>query len=179
MWSFHRTGCQESWTPAVLANAIFPIQSGTLSGLHDLHRGLVLELTPTTTAHADGAADSSGRWQYAGSGDVGGDVRWGLSQNLTLSGTLNPDFSQVESDVGQVLLNERFALFYPEKRPFFLDGLERFDTPNQLIYTRRVVDPDAGVKIAGKAGGTDVAALLTLDGRDQSITRARPFIGAL
>ncbi|MFI5208692.1 MAG: DUF5916 domain-containing protein, partial [Gemmatimonadales bacterium] len=174
------SGFQDSWTPAVRANASFLIQSGTLSGLHDLHRGLVLELTPTTTAHADGAADSTtGRWGYASSADIGGDVRWGVSQSLTFNGTVNPDFSQVEADVGQVLLNERFALFYPEKRPFFLEGLERFDTPNQLIYTRRIVDPDGGIKLAGKAGGTDIAALAAQDGRDQSATLSHPLIGAL
>src|SRR4029077_5584013 len=142
------------------ANASFLIQSGTLSGLHDLHRGLVLELTPTTTSHVDGAADSSGRWGYGGSVDVGGDVRWGLSQNLTLAGTLNPDFSQVESDVGQVLLNERFALFYPEKRPFFLDGLQLFDPPNQLIYTRQIVAPKAGAKLTGKLGSLNIASIV-------------------
>jgi hypothetical protein len=62
-----------------------------------------------------------------------------------------------------VLLNERFALFYPEKRPFFLDGLELFDTPNQMIYTRRIVAPEAGVKLAGKVGGTNLATLVALD----------------
>jgi len=126
------TGAQDSWTPALRANASFLIQSGTLSGLHDLRRGLVLELTPTTTLHASGAPDSaSGRWKYDNTGDLGGDLHWGITQSLTLNGTVNPDFSQVEADVGQITLNQRFELFYPEKRPFFLDGLERFGTPNQ------------------------------------------------
>ena len=158
------TGAQDSWTPAVRASASFLIQSGTMSGLHDLHRGLVLEVTPTTTAHADGAPDTTtGRWRYGSSGELGGDVRWGLSQSLTLNGTVNPDFSQVEADVGQVTLNQRFELFYPEKRPFFLDGLERFDTPNRLIYTRRVSNPDGGVKLAGKVNGLDIASLAAVD----------------
>ena len=174
------TGFQDSWAPAIRANASFLSQWGTLTGLHDLRRGLVLELTPTTTGHLTGAADAAtGRWLYGSSADAGGDVRWGITQNLTLNGTINPDFSQVEADIGQVLLNERFALFYPEKRPFFLDGLERFDTPNQLIYTRRVADPDGGLKLAGKIGGTDVAGLAALDNRGQSATGSAPFIGAL
>lgn len=158
------SGAQDSWTPAVRASASFLIQSGTLSGMHDLHRGLVLELTPTATARADGTPDStSGRWHYAGGGDVGGDVRWGISQSLTLNGTVNPDFSQVEADVGQVTLNQRFELFYPEKRPFFLDGLERFDTPSRLIYTRRIANPDGGIKLAGKLNGLDIATLAAVD----------------
>jgi hypothetical protein len=158
------SGAQDSWTPAVRASASFLIQSGTLSGMHDLRRGLVLELTPTATARADGTPDTtSGRWRYAGGGDVGGDVRWGISQSLTLNGTVNPDFSQVEADVGQVTLNQRFELFYPEKRPFFLDGLERFDTPSRLIYTRRIANPDGGIKLAGKVNGMDIATLAAVD----------------
>jgi hypothetical protein len=172
------SGFQDSWTPAVRANSSFLGQSGTLRGLHDLHRGLVLELTPTITGRLDGSRLPSGRWDYSGSSDVGGDVRWGISQNLTMNGTVNPDFSQVEADVGQVTLNERFALFYPEKRPFFLDGLELFDTPGQLIYTRRIADPDLGVKLAGKVGRMNVATLIAADGKGQSTTGGdRPLFG--
>lgn len=157
------TGFQDSWTPAVRASASFLRQSGTLEGLRELRRGLVLDLTPTATGRLDGSRASAGTWGYEEGGELGGDLRWGIRQNLTLNGTYNPDFSQVEADVGQVLLNERFALFYPEKRPFFLDGLELFDTPNQLIYTRRIVAPRGGIKLAGKLGRTQVAALSALD----------------
>ncbi|MDP9203014.1 MAG: DUF5916 domain-containing protein, partial [Gemmatimonadota bacterium] len=96
------------------------------------------------------------------------DIRWGIRQNLSLNGTINPDFSQVEADVGQVLLNERFALFYPEKRPFFLNGLELFDTPNQLIYTRRIVAPLGGLKLIGRLAGTNIASMLVGDDRQYS-----------
>jgi hypothetical protein len=157
------TGFQDSWTPAVRASASFLGQSGTLEELHDLKRGLVLEVTPTATGRLDGAGAPSGGWDYQGGGELGADLRWGIRQNLTLNGTWNPDFSQVEADVGQVLLNERFALFYPEKRPFFLDGLELFDTPNQLIYTRSIVAPRAGAKLAGKLGRTNLATMFVAD----------------
>ncbi len=173
------SGMQDSWTPAVRANASFLGQSGTLQGLHDLKRGIVLEMTPTATARLDGTPKSPRGWQYDGHRDFGADIRWGISQNLTMNGTVNPDFSQVEADVGQVTLNERFALFYPEKRPFFLDGLELFDTPNQLIYTRRITNPDAGLKLAGKVGPFNVATLVAADGQDQSATGQRtPFFSA-
>ncbi|MGH9422862.1 MAG: DUF5916 domain-containing protein, partial [Thermoanaerobaculia bacterium] len=110
--------------------------------------------------------------------DLGGDVRWGIRQNLTLNGTINPDFSQVEADIGQVLLNERFALFYPEKRPFFLDGLELFDSPNQLIYTRQIVAPRAGVKLTGKLAGLNIASIVAADDRQYSWTGAHsPLFG--
>ncbi|MEZ4585626.1 MAG: DUF5916 domain-containing protein [Gemmatimonadales bacterium] len=164
------SGFQDSWTPAVRANASFLGQSGALVGLRDLHRGLVLEVTPTAVGRADGSRASDGSWDYDASRDVGADVRWGIKQNLSLNGTVNPDFSQVEADVGQVVLNERFALFFPEKRPFFLDGLELFDTPNQLIYTRRIVDPKAGVKLAGKIGSANVGTLIAADNEALSAT---------
>jgi len=172
-WGLHvlrrvqHSGFQDTWAPAIRANANFLAQSGTLDGLHDLKRGLVLEATPTATAHAD-RSPTIGNGNYQQKADLGGDVRWGIRQNLTLNGTINPDFSQVEADVGQVLLNERFALFYPEKRPFFLDGLELFDSPNQLIYTRQIVAPLGGVKLTGKLGGTNIASMLVGDDRQYS-----------
>ena len=168
-WGIHilrriqHSGFQDTWAPAVRATANFLAQSGTLEGLHDMHRGLVLEATPTFTAKVNGAPGPTGSQEYTSRGDFGGDARWGLRQNLTLNATINPDFSQVEADIGQVLLNQRFALFYPEKRPFFLEGLELFDTPNQLIYTRRIVDPTGGLKLAGKISGVNVASMLVQD----------------
>jgi hypothetical protein len=172
-WGIHilrrvqHSGFQDTWAPAIRAAANFLAQSGTLDGLHDLKRGLVLEATPTVTAKADRAA-AIGDGSYRRKAELGGDARWGIRQNLTLNGTINPDFSQVEADVGQVLLNERFALFYPEKRPFFLDGLELFDSPNQLIYTRQIVAPLGGVKLAGKLGGTNIASMVVADDRAYS-----------
>jgi hypothetical protein len=168
-WGIHilrrvqHTGFQDTWAPAIRAAANFFGQAGTLDGLHDMHRGLVLEATPTMTARVDGAPTANSGHEYDGKTEFGADAKWGIRQNLTLNATVNPDFSQVEADVGQVLLNERFALFYPEKRPFFLDGLELFDAPNQLIYTRRIVAPRGGVKLAGKALGANVAAMAVQD----------------
>ena len=173
-WGIHilrrvqHSGFQDTWAPALRANANFLAQSGTLEGLHDLKRGLVLEATPTVTARADRSPTIGNGRDYQQKGELGGDVRWGIRQNLTLNGTINPDFSQVEADVGQVLLNERFALFYPEKRPFFLDALELFDSPNQLIYTRQIVAPLGGLKLTGKLGGTNIASMLVADDQQYS-----------
>src|SRR6478672_1210866 len=173
-WGIHilrrvqHSGFQDTWAPAVRATANFLAQSGTLEGLHDMHRGLVLEATPTFTGRVDGSPGTSGSRDYTSRGDFGGDARWGVKQNLTLNATINPDFSQVEADIGQVLLNERFALFYPEKRPFFLDGLELFDSPNQLIYTRRIVAPNGGAKLTGKIGGLNIASIVAGDDKAYS-----------
>ena len=183
-WGIHilrrvqHSGFQDTWAPAIRANANFLAQSGTLDGLHDLRRGLVLEATPTMTARADRAPNIGNGRDYQQKGEFGGDIRWGIRQNLTLNGTINPDFSQVEADVGQVLLNERFALFYPEKRPFFLDGLELFDSPNQLIYTRQIVAPKAGAKLTGKIGGLNIASIVAGDDRLYSWSGAHsPLFG--
>src|SRR3989442_236613 len=155
-------GYEDTWTPAVRASASFLIQSGKLVGLSDLHRGLVMEATPEFTTRVEGRP-ATPQYLYTGRPELGVNLRWGLTQNLNLSGTANPDFSQVEADVGQVTVNQRFALFYPEKRPFFLEGLEQFDTPNRLIYTRRITQPVAGAKLTGKAGGMNLAYLAAVD----------------
>ncbi|HVO35842.1 MAG TPA: DUF5916 domain-containing protein [Gemmatimonadales bacterium] len=171
------SGYQDSWAPVVRASASFMNQSGWLEGLHDLHRGLVLDLTPVATERVDGAPDSTGRYRYADTARFGLDAHYGVTPNLSLDGTYKPDFSQVEADVGQVTLNQRFALFYPEKRPFFLDGLELFDTPNQLIYTRRIANPDWGAKLAGKAGPWTIAAIGATDATSRSLTGHHPLFG--
>src|SRR5213594_1525372 len=173
------SGYEETWTPAVRANASFLIQSGRLVGLTGLKRGVVLDLTPEFTTKVDGAPVAPGRYDYTGTPELGGNLRWGVTQNLAVTATANPDFSQVEADVGQVTVNERFALFYPEKRPFFLEGLEQFDTPNRLIYTRQIVQPVAGAKLTGKLGSTAVAYLGAVDDRGQSASGNNPVFNLL
>jgi hypothetical protein len=159
------SGHEDTWAPAVRANASFLVQSGHLSGLTQLHRGLVVDIDPELTSSVAGDQGPTS-WHYADPNvRVGGNVRWGVTPNFTLNATVRPDFSQVESDVGQVTVNERFALFFPEKRPFFLEGLEQYDTPDRLIYTRQIGAPVAGVKLTGKQGGTAIAYLGAVDDR--------------
>jgi len=164
------SGHEDSWTPAQRAKSSFLAQSGTLDGLQDLKRGLVLDLNPIVTAKADGIARDT-RWGYdASRPELGGNVRWGVTPNLTVNGTVNPDFSQVEADASQFTFDPRSALFFPEKRPFFLDGAELFNTPNNLIYTRRIAAPITAVKLTGKSAGTDVAVLSAVDDATTSAT---------
>jgi len=166
------SGHEDSWTPAQRAKSSFLAQSGTLDGLTDLRRGLVLDLNPIATAKADGTP-SDDRWRYdTNRPEFGGNIRWGVTPNLTLNGTVNPDFSQVEADASQFTFDPRSALFFPEKRPFFLDGAELFNTPNNLIYTRRIAAPITAVKLTGKASGTDIAVLSAVD---DAVTSASGF----
>jgi hypothetical protein len=171
---------QDTWTPAVRASASFLSQAGTLEGLTGLRRGLVLSANPFTTGRLDGAPDSLGGWHYDATPEMGLNLSWGITSNLTLDGTANPDFSQVEADAAQVTVNERFAIFYPEKRPFFLEGIELFNTPNSLIYTRRIAEPLAGLKLTGKVAGTSVALLSAVDDKRVSATgEDYPIVNAL
>src|SRR5207253_1356321 len=113
MFAVNPLGVQEDgvWSDGVGAGAAGgPSAGGRLVGLTQLRRGLVLDLTPEFTTKVDGAPTSAG-YDYWGTPEVAGTVRWGLTQNLSMTGTANPDFSQVEADVGQVTLNQRFALF--------------------------------------------------------------------
>jgi len=126
-----------------------------ITGLEGLEPGRNLEIDPTITASRTDELDEFPNGDLKDGdedAEAGLTVRWGITPNLSLTGTINPDFSQVEADVAQLDVNERFALFFPEKRPFFLEGISSFNTPNRLVFTRTVVDPDWGVKLAGKQG---------------------------
>ncbi len=96
-------------------------------------------------------------------GHVGGDLKWIPSASAAVDATINPDFSQIESDVAQIAANERFALFFPEKRPFFLEGSELLLTPIQAVYTRTITSPRWGVRGTGKVGATAYTGLVVED----------------
>ncbi len=171
-WGFNvlrkeqHSGWQSTWTPVSQANNSFLAQGGRLEGLTDLRRGIVLDLNPELTSSVPGrpgAAPGEG-WTYSGgSPEFGGNVRWGVTNNLVLNATVNPDFSQVEADVAQIQYDPRNAVFVPEKRPFFLDGSENFSTPGQLIYTRRIANPVGAAKLSGKIGNHTVGLLSAVD----------------
>ncbi|MBN1222693.1 MAG: carbohydrate binding family 9 domain-containing protein [Candidatus Aminicenantes bacterium] len=133
----------------------------------------LIELLPAVTYRDMRSLDEGRLVPFpGGQGDLSLTGKYGLTSDLILDGTLNPDFSQVESDAGQVDFNRRYALFFPEKRPFFLEGLEKFnfggfhsgDYLSEIVHTRTVVNPLLGFKLNGKAGDKNVlAALYSLD----------------
>lgn len=157
------SGFEDTWTDARRATASFLSEAGTLTGIRDIERGITTEVQPFVTARWDGARSVTGSFDRE---DVNPDAGVNLKLALpavTLDATVKPDFSQVESDAGLVTVNERFALFFAEKRPFFLEGIELFNTPNQLVYTRQIASPVAGAKVTGKLGAISVAYLSALD----------------
>ncbi|MEO8139619.1 MAG: DUF5916 domain-containing protein [Gemmatimonadota bacterium] len=178
-----RTGYDDTWTDTRRANASYLLQAGSITGLHDLQRGITTEVQPFVTAQANGQRTASGFDREDLSPSAGVNLRLGLSSNLSVDATYNPDFSQIESDASLVTVNERFALFFPEKRPFFLEGIELFAAPNQLIYTRQVVNPLVGGKVTTKIGRTNLANLIAIDEQRGAnafftVTRARRDIGS-
>ena len=129
-------------------------QVGRIRGFAGVKPGSNLEITPTVTLAYSQERNSPDQ-PFRSDGikfDPGVDLKWGPTPNMTLSATINPDFSQVEADNAQLDVNNTFALFYPEKRPFFLEGADYFSTPNQLVYTRNVNDPDIGLRVTGRSG---------------------------
>jgi len=129
-------------------------QFDQLIGLKTIKPSNNFQITPTLTlSRSDEKEDIPGQWQSGSvENEPGLDVRWGITQDMVLNATINPDFSQVESDAGQLDVNSTYSLFFPEKRPFFLDGASYFDTSRfNFVHTRNIADPDVGIKLTGKS----------------------------
>jgi len=95
--------------------------------------------------------------------NVGLDMKWVIRDRLALDATVNPNFAQVESDEAQVTINERFEVFFPERRPFFLENADYFRTPIDLLFTRRIVDPGFGARLTGQVGSYRVGGFVIDD----------------
>lgn len=159
-----RTDFQSSWAP-LTADAANQLElSGELEGLEGLESRRLVELNPVLTGRRTGELNETEEFvRDRFEPDFGLNARYGVTRNLVLDATFNPDFSQVEADADQVAVNERFALFFPEKRPFFLEGTEVFNTPQRLVYTRAVADPVGGAKLTGKVGDFNLGYMGAVD----------------
>lgn len=153
--------------PAALdrSNSCALCQASELRGVAAHSAGRDLDLVPAVAiVKSDTRESNTGPLEQGAVMRAGSfDLRWGLSSNLTLSATVNPDFSQVETDVPQLAANARFALMYPEKRPFFLEGADFFSTPVRAVFTRSIADPDFGLKLTGKVGSNVVGLMAASD----------------
>jgi len=149
-------------------NGCFVCQEPKATGFVGVKPGRNLELDPTATGQRtdrrrdfpDGSLENGSK-----EGDLGLTARWGITPNLTLSGAINPDFSQVEADAVELDVNTQFALSFPEKRPFFLESADFFQTPFSVVYTRTVADPRWGAKLSGKEGKNALGLFVTEDDR--------------
>ena len=155
-----------TWAPISSDVMGFITQMGVLEGMTDLSTNRNLEILPTFTAIQFGTLDTmAGSFGTDSVREAGLNVKYGVTPNLTLDFTLNPDFSQIESDRPQIEVNQRFPVFFPELRPFFLEGQEIYDIPGpvELVHTRTVVDPRFGAKLSGKSGRTTFSLLVADD----------------
>lgn len=124
------------------------------------------DITPTLTYvnSEERDVDPIGPWETVNDDlEFGADFRWAITEDWILNATINPDFSQVEADSGQLDVNTTFSLFFPEARPFFLDGADYFRTQNRLVHTRNIADPDYGIKVTGKTNGHSVGVIAATD----------------
>jgi len=137
-----------------------------IQGLEGAEPARDLEIVPTLTASQLESTDDPGVVPLeSGDADVeaGVSIRWGITPDLTANLAINPDFSQVEADVAQLDVNNQFALFFPEKRPFFLEGADYFSTPERAVFTRTVANPSAGAKLTGKRGNNTFGVFAAQD----------------
>jgi hypothetical protein len=143
----------------------FVCSENVLTGLEGLPRGGNVVAAPYVSASQETVPREGGGGSASGplEPDAGLDLKWTPSAGFALDATLNPDFSQVESDAARIGVNERFALSYPEKRPFFLEGVDLLSTPVAAAYTRSVTSPRWGARGTGKLRGTSWTALVTED----------------
>lgn len=147
-------------------------QAGHITGIENVGRERTLELIPTlafleTGSRVPAKTPSLGSTEWFVNQplkvDPGLTARLSLSSGVTLDATLNPDFAQVEADQLVVTANQRFPIFYDEKRPFFLEGIDIFQTPIKAVHTRTIVDPDFAAKLTGKRGRNTFAFLVASD----------------
>jgi len=138
----------------------FAQQMATLEGLDHISPGRNIQLIPYAFAsHSQFLDQQIPAFRTNNDVRAGLDAKFVIKDALTLDITVNPDFSQVESDEPQVTLNQRFEVFFPEKRPFFLENAGIFRTPENLFFSRRIADPQFGVRLTGKIGGWVLGAL--------------------
>ncbi|MBI4462570.1 MAG: carbohydrate binding family 9 domain-containing protein, partial [Acidobacteria bacterium] len=159
---------EQSWWPHISPSrgSTLP-QVGTLQGLENISPGRNLQLIPYGFFRSFRALDTvnspPGFVRDRADPDLGLDAKMVFKDSLVLDLALNPDFSQVESDEPQVTVNQRFEVFFPERRPFFIENSTFFKTPLNLVFTRRIADPQVGVRLTGKLGRYALAAFLADD----------------
>lgn len=176
----------DSWMPNSRDISSQLAQQGHITGLENISTEHTLEIIPSVTVSESGKrvsaltpADLSVNPARLDPGrllneplafDLGVTAKYSLTPTVTLDMAINPDFAQVEADATVVTANQRFPIFFEEKRPFFLEGIDIFQTPIQAVHTRSIVDPDIAVKLSGKRGKNTFGLLVASDNAPGNFT---------
>jgi hypothetical protein len=183
-------GEQDSWMPISRDNSSTLAQAGHITGLEGISTERTLELIPSVAFSETGkrvrrfsqAQDRArgfvdpGHFVNQPVGlDPGLTAKWGITPTVTLDLAINPDFAQVEADATVNTANQRFPIFFDEKRPFFLEGIDIFRTPMSVVHTRTIIDPDVAVKLTGKQGRNTFGLLVASDNAPGDFTNEQRF----
>ncbi len=178
-WITHPRDSRNTYTWASISpdDPCFPCQFGELRGIRGIKAGKNLEFLPTLTGTQSGSLvdfdnPSEGFDNSRIKFEPSLNVKYGITSELTTDLTINPDFSQIESDAAQIDVNSTFALFFPERRPFFQEGSDLFRTFVNSVYTRSINDPIAAAKVTGRFGRTSIGYI---NGRDNTSAMLLPF----
>lgn len=177
----------DSWMPDDRNVSGFLIKHGRITGLNEINAERTLEIVPSVTLsqtgrrkrtipisaaaanpyhpifNANGTIDPGRFVNDPVEHDIGLNIKYTITSNITLDAAINPDFAEIEADAPVVTANQRFPIFFAEKRPFFLEGVEIFQSPLQPFYSRTIVDPDVAAKLTGKIGKNSFGFLLASD----------------
>ncbi len=138
-------------------------QLHTVRGFVGAKQGNNLTIAPAVVSGINQQRDDDNQWQDTDNTEASVDFRWGITPDILLNATINPDFSTVETDDAQLNINNNFALFFQEKRPFFLDNADYFDSDYNVIYTRNINAPNYGGKLTGRKGDHAFGLFVTDD----------------
>lgn len=159
---------QYTWSANDRNEQCWPCQWGTVEGIKNVHPGKGIEILPSVVTYQSGILspvdDNALRFKNSdpeGELSLGG--KYAIKSDMTVEATINPDFSQIESDAAQIDVNTTFALMYPERRPFFQEGSDIFRTLFNSFYTRTINDPQLAVKLTGRMGRTSIGFLSAVD----------------
>ncbi len=159
---------QLSWTNVEIGNPCLLCQSGTMANIRRIQGGGTLELLPYVLGYHTSSLGESGDLSSGLDSEpvqlrIGGGISYDLTSTTSLNAVINPDFSQIETDAAQIAINQSFALFYPEKRPFFIRGADLFETSADLYYSRTINNPLAAGKFAHKSGNYSIGLVTAYD----------------
>jgi Domain of unknown function (DUF5916) len=162
-----------TWPAFTINSSEWIGQFGTLTGIKSINKGKGIEILPEFSSFRTDKLGTSGLQDGPVIGQVGLNVKFGISSGLNLDLTYNPDFSQIEADANKIDINRVTPFYYEEKRPFFLEGTEIFNTPVKAFYSRQIADPLGGIKLSGRAGEYSIGFISAVDeyqGREEYLT---------